>query len=89
MAIDIEPLSKSEVSKVRGFVQRVGAEAAAKAMSVHKQTLLGLLSGAIEVRPQTHRVIREEIAKGTLDSTPPMREHDAGRAQASGTKVRA
>ncbi len=62
-------LTKQQIDSVRGLAGRVGVTEAAKMLGVHRTSLLSLLSGAVEIRPNTESQIRHSLDGGAIEAS--------------------
>ncbi len=59
-------LTKEEISALRGLTTRLGTDEAAKALRIHKTSVIRALAG-LDIRPRTEEDIREALRDGVTD----------------------
>ena len=60
-------IPSKDLDRIRGLVSRVGTDAAARLLGVHKTSVISALAG-LEIRPRTEKDIREALDRGVTDS---------------------
>jgi hypothetical protein len=62
-------IPQHDIDRIRGLVNRLGTEQAAKVLGIDKGSLLMLLSGVKPgIRPNTEKVIAQALKDGAIDT---------------------
>ena len=62
-------MTKQEIDKLRGLSNRVGTQAAANMIGIHRTSLIALLAGEA-IRPVTEQVVRAALDGGVVERSP-------------------